>query len=351
MLIFILGNAVIIRYLIAYAHLMEFVAQKQNLITGVFLFLDGLVYIYSPMFLMYIVHSTQYFVWIALGVSLFSIFLLGFIFHMPESLKYSLAKQDISKFENDMDYICEMNKATDAQRDRINQLVIQYCDQVRLAKQTAKAEKQAGQRQKISRLCRDKESFYNLALMMVTWVSTSFTYFLVIFLVKYLPGSLYMNQMVSGFSVIGYLIVPMLAPKFDNRRIMLMGYVISIVFLMAMLLYETEFLETAGEFTYSVIFFLFKTGVSMVFISLFVIHQDLFSTKFLATSYGLCNTVSRVATLAAPIAAEISNRAIPVGIMLALNVVALIAAYLLKLKDSTRRHTHSSGGTLSAVGS
>lgn len=58
LLIFILGNAVIIRYLIAYAHLMEFVAKKQNLITGVFLFLDGLVYLYSPMFLVYVVKST-----------------------------------------------------------------------------------------------------------------------------------------------------------------------------------------------------------------------------------------------------------------------------------------------------
>ena len=57
-LIFILGNAVIIRYLIVYAHLMEFVATKQNLITGIFLFLDGLVYIYSPLILMYIVRST-----------------------------------------------------------------------------------------------------------------------------------------------------------------------------------------------------------------------------------------------------------------------------------------------------
>ena len=57
-LIFILGNAVIIRYLIVYAHLMEFVATKQNLITGIFLFLDGLVYIYSPLVLLYIVPST-----------------------------------------------------------------------------------------------------------------------------------------------------------------------------------------------------------------------------------------------------------------------------------------------------
>lgn len=113
-LIFLLGLAVIIRYLIVYAHLMEFVAQKQNLITGLFLFLDGLVYIYSPVILVYVVRSTQYFVWIALGFSLASIFLLGFIFHMPESLKYSLVKQDIMKFENDMDYICEMNNASEA---------------------------------------------------------------------------------------------------------------------------------------------------------------------------------------------------------------------------------------------
>lgn len=128
LLIFILGLAVIIRYIIAYEHLMEFVAYKQNLLTGVFLFLDGLIYIYSPLFLQYVAPSTQYFVWIALGFSLFSIFLVGFVFHMPESLKYSLAKQDIMKFENDRDYICQMNQAPDKQVDWINMLVQKYLE-------------------------------------------------------------------------------------------------------------------------------------------------------------------------------------------------------------------------------
>ena len=50
------------------------------------------MYIYSPMILVKVVHSTQYFVWIALGFSLLSIFLVAFLFHMPESLKYTLAK-------------------------------------------------------------------------------------------------------------------------------------------------------------------------------------------------------------------------------------------------------------------
>lgn len=53
---------------------------------------------------------------------------------------------------------------------------------------------------------------------------------------------------------------------------MLMGYVLSIVFLIYMLLVEGGYLRETGEFGYSVVFLLFKCGVSMVFISLFVIH-------------------------------------------------------------------------------
>jgi Na+/melibiose symporter-like transporter len=108
--------------------------------------------------------------------------------------------------------------------------------------------------------------------MIVCWVSTSFTYYLVIFLVKYLPGNLYTNQVVSGFSILGYLIVPPLSMKFDNRRIMLFGYIITLVFLVLMALAEGGYLEDSGEIGYSIVFLLFRSGVSMVFISLFVIH-------------------------------------------------------------------------------
>lgn len=128
LLIFILGNSVIIRYLIVYAHLMEFVAYKQNLITGVFFFMDGLVYIYSPVILVYFTNKTYYFIYLAMGMSVAAIILLAFFFHMPESLKFSLAKQDIMKFQNDMDYICTMNKTSEEQIDKINGLVEKYCD-------------------------------------------------------------------------------------------------------------------------------------------------------------------------------------------------------------------------------
>lgn len=66
--------------------------------------------------------------YLALGLSIAAIILLAFVFHMPESLKFSLVKQDIMKFQNDMDYICTMNKASDEQVDKINCLVERYCN-------------------------------------------------------------------------------------------------------------------------------------------------------------------------------------------------------------------------------
>ena len=66
--------------------------------------------------------------------------------------------------------------------------------------------------------------------------------------------------------------MPALAGKFNNKIIMIMGYIITLVFLGLMLAAEAGYLDSTGELGYSIVFLLFKSGVSMVFISLFVIH-------------------------------------------------------------------------------
>lgn len=71
------------------------------------------MYIYSPIVLLYFTNYTVVFLYLSIILSGVSIFLLAFVIHMPESLKYLLVKENIPKFENDLDYICEMNKASD----------------------------------------------------------------------------------------------------------------------------------------------------------------------------------------------------------------------------------------------
>ena len=89
----------------------------------------------------------------------------------------------------------------------------------------------------VKQILSDKDSQLNIMLMIVCWCSTTFTYFLVIFYVKYLPGDIYYNQIVSSFSVFAYLIAPFMARKYDNKRIMLIGYIISFIFLIIMIIF------------------------------------------------------------------------------------------------------------------
>jgi hypothetical protein len=288
--------------------------------------MDGLVYIYSPIMLVYFTNKTYFFIYLALGMSVAAIILLAFFFHMPESLKFSLAKQDIMKFQNDMDYICTMNKASEEQIDKINGLVERYCDQVREDALLIKVKLvKAGL---VTQILKDKDSVYNLGLMTICWIGTTFTYFLVIFYVKYLPGDIYANQIVSGFSVFAYLAAPFMSRRWDNKTIMVIGYSISLIFLVLMTLFQ--FIQVHAAL-YSFIFFLFKCGVTLVFLSLFIIHTDLFQIQFLATSYGICNIVSRIITLGAPMVAEARNTTVPMLIMLVLNGGALVAAYFLRV--------------------
>jgi Na+/melibiose symporter-like transporter len=109
----------------------------------------------------------------------------------------------------------------------------------------------------IKKMLNDSDALWNLLMMVIAWTGTTFTYFLVIFYVKYLPGNIYTNQVVSSFSVFAYLIAPVLARKFDNKKIMIIGYIITLVFLIIMIVFQ--YLEIS-EILYSLIFLMFKCG-------------------------------------------------------------------------------------------
>ena len=67
---------------------------------------------------------------------------------------------------------------------------------------------------------------------------------------------------------------------------------------------------------------------------MFIIHTDLFGIQFLATSYGICNIVSRLVTLGAPIVAEWENKLMPLLFLLILNIGSLVATIILRLKKT-----------------
>jgi Mg2+/Co2+ transporter CorB len=100
---------------------MEFVSGHENTITGIFLFMDNLVYIYSPLILIFLTNRTYHLIYLAIAMSILTILYIAFFFHIPESLKFSLTKKDFDKFSNDLEYICKMNKVEEEKVEEINE--------------------------------------------------------------------------------------------------------------------------------------------------------------------------------------------------------------------------------------
>ena len=68
--------------------------------------------------------------------------------------------------------------------------------------------------------------------------------------------------------------------------------------------------------------------------TVFVIHIELFETKFLATSYGICNFVCRTCNIFMPMLAEVPNKTIPLVFILCSNLIAVIFTALLRKKSN-----------------
>lgn len=60
--------------------------------------------------------------------------------------------------------------------------------------------KQVKQPGLLKRMTADRTLIQNLAMMNIVWISASFIFFLLGFLVKYMPGDIYINSLISGLS-------------------------------------------------------------------------------------------------------------------------------------------------------
>jgi len=47
----------------------------------------------------------------------------------------------------------------------------------------------------------DKSVLHNIVVMIIVWVCTSLTFYMFNFFIKYMPGDIYFNSIVSSFSV------------------------------------------------------------------------------------------------------------------------------------------------------
>lgn len=175
---------------------------------------------------------------------------------------------------------------------------------------------------------------FNMGMMIFAWSCVSFSYFLLNFYIKYIPGNIYENQMVSGLACFAFLISGPISKKVNNKHILTGSFVMALFCSLILFSISMIFAEVASTDGIAIIILMIRCGINLAFCMVFVIHTELFPTCFLASSYGICNFVCRSVTLAAPLIAEAENRAIPMmALILASMVGSICSANLRKIKQ------------------
>lgn len=165
----------------------------------------------------------------------------------------------------------------------------------------------------VKRIFSDHLLIVNLVMMIFVWFSSSFTFYLLNFLVKYMPGDIYFNSIISGLSAVVMLFEGQLQDRLGTKGGMIASFFITVVSTVLLCFFDAG---TSQVLLYAFVLFLAKSGASLTFGFAYAIHIDLFPAHFVISSYGICNFFCRGLTIFAPIVAEVPNPWVP---LIALN--------------------------------
>lgn len=133
------------------------------------------------------------------------------------------------------------------------------------------------------------------------WACCSFTYYMIAFQLKYLPGNVYNNNLASTVSEFGAIALSgFMYEKLGLKlsySILLMISVVGGIFIL--------FLGTDSKVLMPLFVLLAKFGISGGFNLSYCATVDVFPVLFCGTGIGVCNFFARTLTIFAPMVAEV----------------------------------------------
>ena len=182
------------------------------------------------------------------------------------------------------------------------------------------------------------------------WSAASFGCYILIFLNKYLPGSIFINYYIEGIcGVIGWTIGKFLYGKCRIKISFIVSYFVTIFGVFGIFLFESEIIspyaidsepspyptgsEKDRNYRLAKIVPYFtvvaKVGINITFSNA---YQSTFGDRTTfpnlrrATAAGICNFVARFLTIFAPLVAEL-DRPLPIYIVLVTQVIGLLVSF------------------------
>lgn len=123
--IFIFGNSVPLKNMIAYTHMMEFLPGRVTEISGYLFFTEGMILVVSPLILQFVSNNTNIFLWAGLIQNLIAVTAFAVI-RIPESVIFLLEKHRFKEAKREIKYLMDYNKAGQPDRVECDMLLERY---------------------------------------------------------------------------------------------------------------------------------------------------------------------------------------------------------------------------------
>lgn len=187
----------------------------------------------------------------------------------------------------------------------------------------------------------------NIILMSLSWLASSFNYYMVGFLLKYFPGSIYVNGSISSLSELAAgLTAGLIYAKFGVKKSLVISFGIAAVGGFGILWYEiaTDFYSgdqsDVSSFLFPTLVLFAKFGISLAFTINYLSNLDLFPVLFAATALGFCNFLARLFTIFSPEVAEIQSL-LPMILFASLSIVTMFTSMFLRVQAPQKPVSHN----------
>eukprot|EP00347_Sterkiella_histriomuscorum_P021166 403334998 len=316
LLLFLLGFLSCIRLNFSFIYGSEIIKTTHaTVICSFYNFFDGFTMVQASIYFKFISKDWFYLYWYFLSICMIGTLIS---FFMPESPRYLISIGDFKRARESFEFISKMNgkKPLDPQLERfVEELEYkskkpqhQHHDHIWGTENQNYNQDDLNDLTTIS----SKSDFWslftikmyviNIIMMNIAWSASSFTYYMVGFYIKYIPGDIFQNVMISSLSEsIACLISGFLALLLGTKNTLIMCFLIGGTFGLAL-----AFVDPHYETTILLCLLLTKFGVSSSLSLCFLVTSEYFPIIYSATVFGACNIFARVISIFAPLIAEIN---------------------------------------------
>ena len=180
----------------------------------------------------------------------------------------------------------------------------------------------------IAELCQDKIYRANLIIMVISWSSSSFCFYILGFYIKYIPGDIFINIIITcvadAISSIGAVVI---AQTIGTQRTLFASYGLAAIGGVLLILFDKN------DVVIMILMMVTKFGINVCFTLCYIINAEYFPSIVCARVFGICNIFSRISTILSPLIAEVTPP-IPMIIYVLICTISMVASmFLTKAED------------------